>query len=439
LIDAFVHLAVIENVIDYKTMKKYLVAILLLALLIGLPFIVAPRGASADETGPSFVLVVTRHGVRSPTHPSELAPYSTRAWPTWEVKPGYLTPHGALLMRQFGTYYRHVYQSAGIVPATGCPAAGSVFVWADIDERTLATGNALLDGIAHGCGLTVQHASLDKDDPLFDPLPTLGKADAALSRASTLGAIGNDPESFAGAYAPAFELLGRVLGCTAAARSCKPISKVPTTIDTDDTGLAAVNGGLDAAATAAENLLLAYTDGRSDAAWRFVDASTILRVMQLHALKSRIEHETWYNARAEGSNILSAITATLDQAASGSKNPGTRVPLSTRLAIIVGHDTTLSLLAGTLHLSWLVNGYQFNDTPPGGALVFEVYHPAGAATFVRLFFVAQSLQQMRRGEGTQPKRVPIFIPGCPAMDCPIEAFKTIVNGAIDHQLVAPWQ
>ena len=418
---------------------RYPVAILLLVLLMGLPFVVAQRSAAAGEAGPSFVLVITRHGVRSPTHPNELAPYSTRVWPTWEVKPGYLTPHGALLMRQFGTYYRRTYQSAEIVPASGCPAAGSLFVWADVDERTIATGNALLNGIAPGCGLSVGHGPVGKDDPLFDPLPALGKADAALSRASTLGAIGNDPGAIFGTFASTFDLLDRVLGCATPLRSCKPLSRVPTTIDTDDTGLASVDGGLDDAGTAAENLLLAYTDGRSDPAWRFVDASTILRVMQLHSLKSRIEHETWYNARAEGSNILSAINATLDQAATGNRNLNTRVPLSTRFAIIVGHDTTLSLLAGVLHLSWLMHGYQFNDTPPGGALVFELYRPAGAAPFVRLFFVAQSLEQMRRGEGTQPKRVPVFIPGCPAMDCPIDTFKTVVNGAINQQFVAPWQ
>jgi 4-phytase/acid phosphatase len=420
-------------------MEKYLRALAVIVLLAGIPLAVAERPAAAQQGGPAFVLVVMRHGVRSPTHPAELAPYSTRKWPTWEVKPGYLTPHGAALMRQFGRYYRRSYQNAGIFPAAGCPAPGSIFVWSDIDERTIATGNAILDGLASGCGFQTGHGPLGKDDLLFDPLPTLGKADAALSRASADGAIGNDPNALVAAYAGTYNLLDRVLGCTTATTTCKPLSKVPTTIDADpDSGLASVNGGLDAAGTAAENLLLAYTDARTDAAWQHVDGKTVLQLMQLHALKGRIEHETWYNARAEGSNILSAMTATLDQAASGQKSPDTRVPASTRFAAIVGHDTTLALLAGMLHLSWLMPGYQFNDTPPGGALVFELYRPAGSAAFVRLFFTAQSLDQMRRGDGTQPSRVPVYIPGCPSLECPLETFDSLVKGAVNERFVKPW-
>lgn len=383
-----------------------------------------------------LVIVLTRHGVRSPTSPAELVPYSARPWPKWEVAPGYLTPHGAALMRQFGASYRSSYAQQGLLPATGCPPPGSIFVWTDIDERTIATGKALLDSIAPGCGVSVQHGPLKKDDLLFDPLPTLGRADAAASKASVLGAVGNSPDAVVEAYGQAYATLDRVLGCSS---TCKRISKVPTTIDVDpDTSLAGVSGGLDAAGTAAENLLLEYTDGQSKVGWGQIDAATLLDIMQLHAAKARIEHETFYNARAEGSNLLAHISATLDQAASGHAAVQTRVPSSARLAIIVGHDTSLSKMAGLLHLSWLMNGYLFNDTPPGGALVFELYTPSGAPAFVRLFFTAQSLDQMRSGNGSQPSRVPVYIPGCPSYDCPVSTFDGLVQRALDKRFVSRW-
>jgi 4-phytase / acid phosphatase len=388
---------------------------------------------SNSSAAPTLVVILTRHGVRSPTQPAELAAYASRPWPAWEVAPGFLTPRGADLMRQFGSYYRRFY--ASLFPTTGCPPQDSIFVWADVDQRTLATGSALLDGMAKGCGVSVMHAS-GKSDILFDPLPALGKADSVISNASVRGAVGDDPNALGEAYASAYATLDRVLGCVDA---CKRISQLPTTIDTDpDTGLASLSGGLDAAGTAAENLLLEYADGHSSVGWGEVDGSTVLQLMSLHALKARIEHETYYNARAEGSNLLSHVMATIDQAASGRKNPSTRVPLDSRLAIIVGHDTSLSKFAGMLHLSWLMAGYQVNDTPPGGALVFELYRPANASAFVRLFFTAQTLPEMRGQDGTHPGRVPVYIPGCPSLDCPLSTLDTIVRDTTDPRFIGPW-
>jgi 4-phytase / acid phosphatase len=396
-------------------------------------FFVVPVAAADSAGTPRLVVVLTRHGVRSPTHPTELAAYASQPWPSWAAAPGALTDRGADLMRQFGSAYRQRY--AAMLGSSGCPPAGSVFVWADLDERTLATGRALLDGIAKGCGIAVLHAK-GKEDQLFDPLPSLGKANSALSKASLLGAIGADPNALVAAYRGAYATLDRVLGCTT---SCKRLSQVPTNIDTDpDTGLASVNGGLDAAGTAAENFLLEYADGHPDVGWGQADGSAVLEMMQLHALKARIEHETFYNARAEGSNLLSHVFATIDQAAAERKGTDSMVPLTSRLVIIVGHDTSLEKFAGILHLSWLMEGYQINDTPPGGALVFELYRPRGQAAFVRLYFTAQSLDQMRTNDGTHPRRVPVYIPGCPSLDCPLNALDAIVRRSLDPRFVGAW-
>src|ERR1700677_1625323 len=55
----------------------------------------AKSGADKDEKL-KFVVMVSRHGVRSPTgKPGQLNQYSAQPWPTWSVPPGYLTEHGA--------------------------------------------------------------------------------------------------------------------------------------------------------------------------------------------------------------------------------------------------------------------------------------------------------------------------------------------------------
>lgn len=394
--------------------------------------------APGDSSTLQMVVVMSRHGVRSPTHPTELQAYARQPWPSWAgVHPGYLTPHGAALMRQFGAYYRRVYSGELGFADRGCPPAGAVFLWADLDQRTKATGDAIAQGFAPGCGIAVGHATGD-NDALFDPLPGAGTVNREEARAAVLGAVGGGFEGLPAAYGAAFAAMEATLGCAAPAR-CKKISQVPTTISNDgDGGLASIDGGLDMAADVAENLLLEYTDGHRVVGWGRVDHARLLELLQLHVLGKRLEHNR-YAARAHSSNIVQHILATLQEGASGSAVEGTRVPPRTRFVFISGHDTQLAEISAMFGLSWLVPGDQLNDTPPGSALVFEVRRPAnGGSPFVRTFFTAQTLDAMRAGRGERPARVPVYVPGCPSLGCPIDTFARVATAAIDPSFVTNW-
>jgi 4-phytase/acid phosphatase len=405
-----------------------------IVLALFLPAVVVQAAPSAPAGAPRMVIVVSRHGVRSPTHPGELQPFARQQWPAWSGKPGYLTPRGAILMQQYGVSYRRLY-GAMLGGTSGCPAAGSVFVWADVDQRTVATGDAVLRGFAPNCGITVGHAPADPDH-LFDPLPGIGVVDKATSKAAVLGAVGNDFAGLTDAYGAAYAALEHVLGCTQPA-PCKSIANTPTTVANDgDGGLAGLSGGLDAAADVAENLLLEYTDGHPNVGWGRVDHARLLQLLQFHVLGKQIEHANWYAARAHSSNIMAHVLQTLQEGVDDKAVAGTRVPPGARFVFLSGHDTQLTELGGLLGLSWLIPGDQFNDTPPGSAIVFELY--GGAQPFVRTYFSSQTLDAMRSLHGENPVRVPVYVPGCPAMDCPFATFSNIVNAAIDPSFVAPW-
>jgi 4-phytase / acid phosphatase len=398
----------------------------------------ATPASSAPGSRLLMVVVMSRHGVRSPTHPLELKAYAAQPWPSWSgLHGGYLTVRGALLMRQFGGYYRRYYGPMLGLGTSGCPSAGSVFIWADVDERTKATGSAIAQGFAPGCNITVGHAPSDPD-PLFDPLPGLGVVNKAESNAAVLGAIGGNFSAVTQAYGAAFATMENVLGCTSSS-TCKQLASVPTYITNDgDGGLASLNGGLDMAGDVSENLLLEYTDGHSVVGWGRVDHATLLQMLQFEVLGKQIEH-TRYAARAHSSNILAHILQTLQEGATGKAVSGTRVPAQAKFVFLSGHDTQLAEIPAMLGLSWAVKGDQKNNTPPGGALVFEVYQSAtGGDPFVRTFYTVQSLEAMRAGHGENPLHVPVYVPGCPGFDCPIGTFSNIVNAAIDPKFVANW-
>jgi 4-phytase/acid phosphatase len=401
----------------------------------------AQAQAQAQTTPPSdlkLVVIVTRHGVRSPTDPTELNAYSKQPWPAWSVQPGYLTPHGAQLMSAFGAAYRAFYAGAGLFAASGCPPRDAVYVWADVDERTQATASALLQGFGPGCGLTA-HVSAANVDPLFHALPSLGSANQQTSLASVTGALGQNPQAIVAAYRSAFAQLDALLGCGDG--SCSSISAAPSAVSVNGkSGIASLDGPVDLASTAVEDLILEYADGRpaAEVGWGHVDGQTLLELSQLHVLKFALGAETPYNARVQGSNLLAHVLATIDQGATGKPNAATRAPLESRFVAFVGHDTNLAELAGLLRLHWLLPGYQLDDTPPGGALVFEVHAGAGASATVRTYYTAQSLDQMRAGATAPPARVPVYVPGCPSFNCPLATFDAVVARALDPAFVAPW-
>src|ERR1700761_3730155 len=104
-------------------------------------------GGQAAGEKLKFALVLTRHGVRSPTWTNErLDEYSKEVWPKWDVAPGILTPHGKKLMSIFGTYYRAAFSGRGLLSPDGCSDAAHVYFYSDTDERTMETAHGLAEG-----------------------------------------------------------------------------------------------------------------------------------------------------------------------------------------------------------------------------------------------------------------------------------------------------
>ena len=99
---------------------RVLVAVIF-ALLLG-----EPAAAQVLPIPPGWqmerAILLSRHGVRSPLKSNEeLDRHVATPWPVWPVPPGFLTPHGAELMRLMGRYYRVLYGGRGLMEASICP------------------------------------------------------------------------------------------------------------------------------------------------------------------------------------------------------------------------------------------------------------------------------------------------------------------------------
>ncbi len=408
----------------------------------------APAASRAADL--QLVVVLSRHGVRSPIGARDLyGKYAAAPWPEWDVPPGYLTAHGYQLMRLFGVWDRAQFASENLFAPAGCADAAHVSIAADSDQRTRETGKALAEGMFPGCTIAVHAQPEGSNDPLFRPIQAGAvHPDAALATAAVAGRIGGNPNNLTELYRSQLTLLDRVLaGCGHAPADAQrtsifaiPASLAPGTGDNS----ASLRGPVSSAASMTENLLLEYTQGASqaDTGWGCIDGATLRTLMQLSSASWDYGKRTPAVARIFASTLLDRILKTMQQSATGATVSGALGKPGDRLVILVGHDTNIVTVAGALNIDWVLDG-RVDDTPPGGALLFELWRPRdGGKPFVRLEYTAQTLEQMRNSDAltlaNPPAVAPIFVPGCSRQDlsCTWEGFAAAVRASIDPAYVA---
>lgn len=412
----------------------------------------APAGAQGALDGAvrsgeqlQFAVYLNRHGVRSPTGKAEqYSPYSASPWPGWDVPPGYLTAHGYELMKLLGAYDRAHLASEDLMAPAGCADAARITILADSDQRTRETGKALAEGMFPGCTAAVQALPEGAPDPLFHSLHAgVGHANRALALAAIEGRIGGEANNLTAAYRPQLEALDRILaGCghaEATNRKRTSIFDVPAA-QTQGAGdhAAGLRGPLTVASSLAEDLLLEYAQGMKGAelGWGCLDEAGLREAMQLHTAAVEYTERTPAIARMNASNLLDHIQKSMEQAAAGKPVAGALSKPGDSLLILVGHDTNIAAVAGALGLDWIIDGRK-DDTPPGGALVFELLRARTGAYSVRVYYTAQTLDQMREATpltlADPPERVPVFVPGCgrPNLSCSLDGFAAVASHAID--------
>lgn len=391
-----------------------------------------------------LVIVLSRHGVRSPlSSKADLDKFSAAPWPKWEVAPGILTAHGYELMKIFGAWDRVKFSRKGLLAPAGCGDAEHITILADTDQRTRETGKALAEGMFPGCDIPVHSQPDGVTDPLFLPRKAgIGHPDPALITAAVAGRIGGNPANLTDTYRPQLAALDRILsGCghLPANPHRTSIFDIPTSLrpGTAESPVSA-RGPLITASTLIENLLLEYTQGMSEAdtGWGCLDGSTLRFIMQANVASWDYGDRTPAFARTYASNLIDHIRSTMEQSVTGKPITGAIGKPGDRMLILVGHDTDIATVAGALGIDWIADG-RADDSPAGGALVFELWRSPKAGSFVRVEFTSQTLEQMRDSElltpANPPAEAPIFVPACsgPDLSCRWDSFSAAMRQATD--------
>lgn len=364
-----------------------------------------------------------RHGVRPPTKAVPLPKSTVRdAWPQWSVPPGWLTPHGAQAIGRLAEWDGSELRRDGLLPAEGCPAAGSVTVIADSDQRTIATADAWISGALPGCGIASEHRKQDESDPAFSPIKSgLVAFDPAKAQAAVIDAAG--PGGIAAVEAAQRPLLERVdaILCGDSRTGCG-VSARASGIDAPADGKPGLTGALDLASTAGQILVLEYGEGKplAEVGWGRASVDDIAALSAFHALEFRLLARPRYNALAN----FAGLAPLVKQGLSG----------KAKVTLIVGHDTNVANLGGLLDAHWQVPGLAEDDPAPGGALVLTALHDKAGHRFVRIAYRSQTLDQIRAAGplGQQDPYRTVIVPGaCTATGdgtvCPLAVFEKLAG------------
>ena len=382
------------------------------------PRLLAQQGSVRRDDQLIYAVYLTRHGVRSPTATSEqYNQFSSSPWPTWNVPPGYLTPHGYELMKLFGIYDRERLARLNLIKPAGCEDASHVAIHADSDQRTRETAKALAEGMFPGCRITIHSQKEGTNDPLFHLLPgSISPAEATLGTTAVLARVGNDLSEITRSHQARLAALDSLLatcGAFDAAHVRTSIFDIPASVSSGQGDhIVNLRGPLNTAGTLTENFLLEYTQAMParDVGWGCINGKQLRDLINLHTDAADLAQRTPAVAVPQASQLLRVIHRSIQQAITGKATPGSEGRPGDKVLLLVGHDTNLLNVAGALNLNWWLDGRR-DDTPPGSSLVFEVWkNRVSGAYSIRVFFTSQTLEQMRNAsplteENPPPKTI----------------------------------
>ena len=391
----------------------------------------------ASQPEPQFVVALFRHGVRAPLkefadHAND---YAGQCWPAkpsdWGAKHwGDLTAHGQLLAVHVGEYYSDRYRNS-------LPPPFRVFLWTDVDDRTLATAEALATGfrkrgvapkdvMVASRPVTVRpDKDADRDpDPLFHPF----KAGCGTPERYRLDAIARFINIQWADWAKRddrFAQLSRVLACPTekCTKTCTPLERVQDVATAWAKGEERKSpikwkstspdhpGLFPYGSSASEAFLLEYANHML-VGWGNVSPPNpaakqyLAAMMGLHEFYFDKTERDSYLALIDGSNVVREISDQLNrQAGRATRGQCPRGDKDARFIGLVGHDTNLATVGALLNIHWSFSGmppeFGMRDLPnddalPAGALVFELYKQSGVYS-IRVVYITQSPRQMYDG------------------------------------------
>lgn len=386
----------------FRSSAFFLASLLGTSLSVFPPAIAIPEAsaAQADTSDATLerVVLVSRHGIRSPTKPLDKLKKKTRhTWTPWPVPPGEMTAHGQFDLGLMGQFLKSYYHVANRDSSARCLPEQPVFIWADsASSRTQHSGDILAAALSDGCQTQARSMPAKTHDLLFNALAapkTALNTDDIEKNLNPELTSDTDLPSPVQSGVQTLQALFAPNACNAGTTPCfskrAPLSWKKGTPHAEN--------GLALGSTVSEALLLEYVQG-------LPSSITVANTDTVHTLNSVLPVHNYQSARMRrtpaiaiprGSKLAQAILTLLEEQPLTLPD-GSVLPTQAHVVMFAGHDTTLDMLTTLFGLDWTFTD-QPDPTAPDTTLAFETWkHPDGRKE-IRFAVFHQSLDQLRDG------------------------------------------
>jgi glucose-1-phosphatase len=323
-----------------------------------------------------------------------------------------LTTKGGVLEVYMGHYFNAWLKQTGVLPQEGCPTAGSVYVYANSLQRTVATAQFFTNGAFPGCDISVHHQDkMGEMDPTFNPIIT-DNSDAFNQQA--LGAMNKELASLK--LDAAYKQLAKIIDYQDSS-SCKTDKHCDLTKEASKMSAVpgkepGVAGPLRVGNSLVDAFMLQYYEGfpMKDVAWGKI--TTPQQWKQLAQLKDGYQ-DSLFTSPVVAQNVAKPLLTYINGALIGERKPD-----SPKVTVLVGHDSNIASLLSAMEFQPYQLPHQYEKTPIGGKLVFQRWHDKkNDRDLLKIEYVYQSTDQLRNASPltlkTPPQRVTLALKGCP--------------------------
>ncbi|WGL96204.1 bifunctional glucose-1-phosphatase/inositol phosphatase [Arsenophonus nasoniae] len=361
------------------------------------------------------VLILSRHNVRAPIiYENILTSATNKAWPIWHTNNGNLTTKGRQLEIYLGNYFRSWFDRMGLLRQDKCPDSNNVYVYANNQQRTIATAESFITGAFPDCLVKTFYRS-DMNDGEFDPIfATVITDDSAEFKRQAESAMAEKLAylDLAEAYKQVSTILDFKNSTLCKKDKLCDLVSYPNTMNISAGKEPFVFGPLGLAANVVDVFDLQYYEGfaTKDVAWGTI--STPEQWKTLNKIRNGY-HAVAYKTKIVASNIAKPLLEYIDL-----HFVQPRKIAGSKLLIMFGHDSNIASVMSALDFAPYQLSEQYEKTPIGGKLVFQRWHSKKMnKDYLKVEYIYQSINQLRNGTAltwsNRPKQVTLALKNCP--------------------------
>lgn len=392
-------------------MKKILTLCLLFILI-------APVSFSLEKTHDyelTQVLILSRHNIRAPIiYENILTRATNKTWPIWHTNNGNLTTKGRQLEIYIGSYFRSWFDKMGLLRQDKCPDSNKVYVYANNQQRTIATAQSFITGAFPDCLVKTFYRS-DMSEGEFDPIfATVITDNSAEFKRQAKSAMSEKLAHLD--LAEAYKQVSTILDFNNSTLCKKDklcdLASYPNTMIINAGKEPFVFGPLGLATNVVDVFDLQYYEGFAikDVAWGTI--STPEQWKTLNKIKNGY-YAVAFTTKIVASNIAKPLLKYIDlHFVQRRKIEGSK------LLIMFGHDSNIASVMSALDFSSYQLPEQYEKTPIGGKLLFQRWHNKKTnKDYLKVEYIYPSTSQLRNGTvltlNNPLKQVTLSLKNCP--------------------------